>query len=103
MDNIIKALIQIESEADSMLTDAREKMDHLDEQMQKKEAEIRWNIDEQTSEQIKGLSETANQESIKEIAKIRQQTEHTIEALEKLYEQNRSQWEADIVNQIIGT
>ena len=103
MDNIIKELIQIESEADSRITDAREKMGRLDEQMRKKETEIRESIDRQTTEQLKKLSDDADKESVQEIAKIKQHTEQTIEDLEKLYEQNRSHWEADIVNQIIGS
>ena len=102
MDNILKELIQIEGAADSKITDAREEMDHLDEQKIKKEVEIRRKIEEQSAQQLENLSRAAEQASKEEIARIKRQTEQIIEDLEKLFEQNRSHWEADIVNQIIG-
>ena len=102
MDSILKELIQIEGKADSRITDARGEMDNLGEQMLIKEAEIRETIKRQTDDQLKNLSEAADRDSIQEIARIKRQTEHMIKDLEKLFEQNRSHWEADIVNQIIG-
>jgi len=103
VDSIIRELIQIESEADSRINGAREEMDRLDDEMRKKEAEIREDIERKTAGELKKLSESAEKEAEREILRIKQQTERAIADLEALYKQNRSRWEAEIVNQIIGS
>ena len=103
MDNIIKELIQIESKADTIITEVREEMKRMDDEMRKKEKEIRASIDSRTSETVNTLVDGANRESARKIAEIKQNSNSMTVSLEKLFEQNRSKWEADIVNQIIGT
>ncbi|MDR1559455.1 MAG: hypothetical protein LBS84_07125, partial [Clostridiales bacterium] len=66
------------------------------------ETEIRHSIDQRTTERIDKLYEDARQESFRKIAEIKQKSKESIAALMELYKQNRSRWESDIVNQIIG-
>jgi len=101
MKDIIKELFRIESEANELIMEANKEMAALDEQMRYKEAEIRGNIDKQTDEKINRLSVCAHQESAQRISQIKQKSDCTITAMEKMYEQNRSRWAADIVNQVI--
>ena len=102
MENIIKELMQIESNADTLITSARDEMKHLDKYMHEKEVEIKESIYNQTTEHINRLQMEANRESQMKIIEIKQNSDVMIAELEKLFEQNRSQWEADVFNQIIG-
>jgi len=103
MENIIKELIQIESKTDTIIAEAREELKLLDKTLRAREAEIRGNIDKQTDEKISKLNETAKMEAARKITEIKQNSGFLTASLEKLFEQNRSKWEADIVNRIIGT
>ena len=102
MENIIKELIRIENEAEALIIEAQNNKKHFDEHMREKEIEIRKEIDEQASEQINKIDREAHQESSQKIAEINQMTDYRIASLKKMYEQNRLQWEADIVNYVIG-
>ena len=102
MEDIIKELLRIESEANTRIMDATKEMISLDEQMKNKEAEIRINIDKQTDELIEKIREDMRRETSERIDNIKQRSDSVITGMEEIYIRNNSRWVTDIVNQVVG-
>ena len=102
MNKIITKLNEIEEKANAILSDAKERQEQLNAQLEREKREIDAKYDRMETEAVEGLKQRLAAEAEVELARMRERNREAAEQLDHTYESEREQLAEEIVGRIIA-
>ena len=102
MDELIKKIIEIENKAQSVIKEARDDQDKLDENIAKTIDEIKSDVLSKAEKKCKEIQLIEDSDADNKIAEILKEKEASMAQLNSIYEQKCDEWVNDITAGIIN-
>jgi len=102
MEEIIKRIIEIEHEAQSIMKDGNEQAEKIRMDTIEKLKDLENNITEMSNQKIEQLKNEIRSEADEKIRRINENIDKRIQAMEVYVGNNRETWENQIFNRILG-
>jgi vacuolar-type H+-ATPase subunit H len=102
MEEIIKKIIEIEREAQNLVTQALAQNEKIHANAQDELKSMEANIMEMSEHKIEQLKAGNRKEADDKLARIREHTAERLQQMDKLAAENQEVWEDQIFNRVIG-
>ncbi len=100
--DIISAILEIDNTAKEMMKNAEEKRNELMDRARESEAASREDIMAAAKKETDVFEKNEKMNAEKEIDRIEQEKQKTIERLDRTFEENRGRWASEIFESIVG-
>lgn len=102
MDKLIKSILQIESDAQNIVADAKARAARFDEDCAEKRAEMEREIMDRCERHIEKMHAREEQYRTEQIQNVRIQEHKSSDAIEEAYKNNKQEWVSRLFGNITG-
>lgn len=101
MDELLQRIIQIEMQAQRMVSDSRQQQENLETEIKQSVEEMQAQLNRECETRIKKIQDTEKSFEIAAVEKIHKQSERNLENMNKVYIANKDKWVNEMFERVI--